>query len=125
MNNKGFTLVELLTIIVLITIVSIVIIVTIGNTLSLSGEEAYKITKDNIIKSTKQYIQECNNDMIECNLTWNNNQTIIKASDLIEAGYFKEIVNPINNKKLDNCLTVEVEENNYDYNYTINDNNCQ
>ena len=125
MNNKGFTLIEVLTVLVLITVVFVIIISTMGNTLSINSEEAYKMTKKNIIEASKKYILECNNYIIDCNLDWNDNKTTIKAINLIETGYFKEIINPINNKKLDNCLTIEVEENNDEYKYTINDTDCK
>lgn len=125
MNNKGFTLVEVLSVLVIMTIIFVITINVTGNTLSISNEEAYKLTKDNIIEATDKYILECNNNIIDCNLDWNNNKTIISAKKLIEAGYFKELKNPINNKDLSNCLTIEVEQTSNNNNYNINDNNCK
>lgn len=124
MNNKGFTLIELLAVISIIALILIIIIVVSGNTLSVSNEEAYKITKKGIIKATDKYILECDNDLIYCDLDWNNNKTVVMAYQLIEVGYFKEIINPLNNKDLKDCLFIEVEKVNDNYKYNINDNDC-
>lgn len=124
MNNKGFTLIELLAVISIIALILIIIIVVSGNTLSISNEEAYKITKKGIIKAADKYMLECDNGLIDCNLDWNNNKTDIRVYQLIDAGYFNELINPLNNKDLKDCLVIEVEKINDNYQYNINDNDC-
>lgn len=122
MNNKGFTLIEVLMTLTIIALIMIVILTNSGITLSLSNEKAYELTKTNIITVTKKYILECENNLIECPISKNKNKTQIKAKELIKAGYFKELINPINNKDLSNCLIIEIDKKN---NYKINDKNCK
>ena len=124
MNNKGFTLIEVICTLTIIALIAMIVAANSGSTLSLSNEEAYNLTKKNIISATNTYIIECQNDILDCNIDWNSNTNIIKAKDLIEAGYFKEITNPINNKDISNCLTIEVTKINNNYNYNINDSKC-
>ena len=125
MDNKGFTLIEMVLIILIISLIFLVIVRISTNTFSITNEKSYEITKSNIINATDKYILECNNKVINCDLQWNDNKTIVKASSLIEAGYFKEIINPINNKNLKECLTIEVKKQENKYKYSINDNNCK
>lgn len=125
MNNKGFSLVELLVVLSLIAIIIVIVLKVSSNTLSLSDKEAYEITKSNIIKATDKYLLECENNILECNYTWNNNKTTFKANNLIEAGYFNNLINPINNKDLKDCLIINVENVNNEYKITLNDNNCK
>lgn len=124
MNNKGFSLIEVIAVIAIIALVFIVVIRVSGNTMSINNEEAYKLTKKSIIEACDKYILECNNNIIDCDLVWFNNKTNIMASDLINAGYFKDLINPINGNKLDNCLYVEVMRINNNYSYKINENDC-
>lgn len=122
MNNKGFTLIEVLMTLTIVALIMIIVLTNIGSTLSLSNEKAYELTKSNIINATKKYMLECDNNLIECNIKRNKNKTEITAKNLIKAGYFKELVNPINNHDLSNCLIIEIDKNN---NYKINDKKCK
>lgn len=125
MNNKGFTLIEVLLTITILSLILIMIISISGNTLSISNEEAYNITKKNIINATDKYIYECENNINDnCKIIWHNNKTVVKAKDLIEAGYFQKLTNPINNINLSECLTIEVQKNDNNK-YNINDYNCK
>lgn len=125
MNNKGFSLVELLVVLSLIAIIIVIVLKVSSNTLSLSDNEAYELTKSNIIKATNSYLLECENNILECNYTWNDNKTTFKANNLIEAGYFNNLINPINNEDLKDCLIISVENINNEYKITLNDNNCK
>lgn len=125
MNNKGFSLVELLITISLIALVAIIVAKVSGNTLSLTENEAYKILKNNIINITDKYIIECETNLLECSYTWNDNKTSINADELIKAGYFDNIIDPRNNKDISKCLVIEIEKENENYKYKINDKNCK
>lgn len=125
MNNKGFSLIELIITISLIALVSIIVVNLGKNTLSLTEEEAYKILQTNIINATDKYILECENKIIECPNEWNNNKMSIDAINLIEAGYFDTLISPITNKDISNCLVIEVKLDNNEYKYKMNDKNCK
>ncbi len=122
MNNKGFTLVEVLATLVIISIISFVILKQASSTLSITKNESYKLMKNNIISSAKDYINECNNKILNCNLNWDNNKIVFKASTLEENGYFKNLNSPIDNKNLGNCLEIEVTKNNSIIDVELHDN---
>ncbi len=124
MNNKGFSLIELIVVISLIALVLIIIVKISGNTLSLSDSKADEITYDNIVKATKQYLLECENDLLPCNYVWKNNQTSFSANDLIEAGYFKSLTNS-QNKDISNCLIINATKENNDYKIELDDQKCK
>ena len=66
MNNKGFTLVEVLVTISLLSIIMIGVIANIGDTFSLSSSKSYEILKKSIITVSEEYIYECDNGLINC-----------------------------------------------------------
>ena len=75
MNNKGFTLLELLAVIVIISIISVTSVSFIGTTLSSSKEESYKLLKDNILTAGYSYISECTAGTLECDFTFDDKIT--------------------------------------------------
>ena len=111
MNNKGFTLTEILAALVIISIALIVVSKEIGKTLSITKQESYDLMKQNIAQSADIYIKECNKTE-KCGLKWNNNKTKFKAKVLKENGYYVNLKSPIDNKDLSECLTIEVTKNN-------------
>ena len=106
MNNKGFTLVEVLAALVVLTIIALVATTYIGNTLSASKEETYNIMKNSIISSSYDYLKECSGKFIECDLVWQDNETTFYAEKLKEEGYFDNLNSPIDNKYLGSCLKI-------------------
>jgi competence protein ComGC len=121
-NNNGFTLIETLAMLVVITLVSIFIIRNISETMSISKKEAYGIMKDNIISSSYDYLKECNNNIISCNLEWDNGKTSFDASRLESSGYFKNLHSPIDNKYLGNCLKINVKKEEANFDVSLEDN---
>lgn len=121
MNNKGFTLIEVLCVIFLISIFFFGSFMVINNTFSITNEKAYEIVKEDIITQTKTYINECDNNIINCpnDYKWvsdNDNMiTNINLSILKKYKYFNtdNFINPITNKDISNCLNIIVIKNKY------------
>lgn len=111
MNNKGFTLVEVLSILVLISIVTVCVFSTINSTMSVSKEEAYKLMKNNMISVSYDYVEECNLGLIECDFSFAENNTF-RAKDLQNAGFFTNLESPIDGKDLSSCLVFEATKSN-------------
>ena len=111
MNNKGFTLIEVLSVVILTSIVIVIIFTTFGTTFSASKEESYKIMKNNLLTAGYSYVNECKLGTIECNFSFESNNSFT-AKDLYNYGYFKNLESPIHGKKLDSCLIFEVTEDN-------------
>lgn len=137
LNNKGFTLIEILVTLLIISLVFTYVLSNIGQTLSLNNEKAYEITKENVLKSADIYILECSSKIIDCSndFIWQTNENTSETSffvqTLINHGYLETkeniLLNPINDKSLNNCLKIIVTRNNITnmYEYKINDDNCE
>lgn len=106
MNNKGFTLIEILVALGIISLATIVTLNQISTTLSISKNETYQIMKNNIVSASYDYIKECNAGLIDCNFSFYNNNRFA-ARVLKESGYFKSMESPIDNKDLGDCLILE------------------
>ena len=111
MNNKGFTLVEVLGVIVLISIIFFVGAQGIQSTLSASKEEAYKVMKNNIISVSYDYIQECSQGLVNCDFSFDKNSRFY-AKNLQDSGYFQDLDSPIDGKDLGTCLILEATKQN-------------
>ena len=112
MNDKGFTLVEVIAILVVISIVSFVVVKQVGGTLSASKEDAYSLMKNNIVSASRDYILECNSGNINCDLDFANNNITFNASELKNSGFFSNFRSPIDGRDLGNCLVVNASINN-------------
>ena len=129
MNNKGFTLIEMLLTISMIALIAIIVSFSISSTLSVSKENSYDILKNNTIDMANMYIMECEANAIDCSddYVWEDNKTSFLANKLILRGYSSqdELINPINEKDISNCLIINVlaNENNV-YTLSIDDSKC-
>ena len=121
MNNKGFTLVEVLSVLFLISLVMIVVVKNFSKTVSLSKEESYKIMKNNILTASKDYITECTGGIISCDFSWEVNNHF-SAKVLKEKGYFKNLTSPIDGKNIEECLIIRAKKENGVIETTLEDN---
>lgn len=110
-NNKGFTLVEVLGVLVIIAAITVIAIHNLGGTMSASKEETYKIMKNNIISAGYTYIKECEAGTTECDFSYSENNRF-SASNLKESGYFNDLESPLDGKDLGNCLILEATKTN-------------
>ena len=122
MNNKGFTLIELIATLLIIAITSIIIVSFAGNTLSISKEKAYELMKNNIMSASYDYINECDNKILTCHYKWENNKTSFLAIALKESGYIKSLNSPIDDNDLSYCLVINATKLNGTVSITIEDN---
>ena len=133
MNNKGFTLIELLTGIIVISIITIVSFYLIGNTFSITNDKAYKLFEKNIISQTKNYILECDNDLINCSKDYkwekvgNVNRATFTLGVMKKYDYFKndDFIDPITMKDVSDCLMIEVTKDElYNINVYLDNKKC-
>lgn len=137
MNNKGFSLVELLITLSIISFIFIVAFSNIDQTFSMSEEKSYEVTKDNIKSAANSYILECENKIIDCSkdFKWQESNitksTSFSLDALVKRGYFKTdnnvVLNPITDKPINECLIVDVDYNKITgiYEYQIDDKLCE
>ena len=107
MNNRGFTLIEVLIALVLITLVLGIAIKCFSSTTALDKEEAYKVMKSNIISASYDYISECDANVINCYGT-----DSFYASVLMEYGYFDSLNSPIDGRDVSHCLLIKTSRKN-------------
>lgn len=112
LNNKGFSLIEVVASLAIISFVFILVVSISTNTFSINKNKAYELMKNNIIKASKNYISECENGILKCNLAWSENKTELDINDLKESGYFKNLISPIDGKDVSDCLNIEVSKSN-------------
>ncbi len=110
-NDKGFTLVEILAV---ITILSLLMVFVVPNFLSLlnkSKASTIDIQKQMIISAARLYVEDCNNlqnKNVTCNFTVTDGKTIINLNDLISNGYINEVKNK--DKTCNATITVKDEK---------------
>jgi len=111
MNNKGFTLIEVVITVVIISLVLFITTNLLSNTLAASENTTYKLVKNNIVSASYEYVRECTNGIMECNFDFDDNNTF-KASVLKQYGYFDDLNSPIDNKDLGECLILKATKDN-------------
>ena len=115
MNNKAFTLVELLAIIVILAIIAIITTPNVINLINDSKDSLNKRQKEQILNAARMYGSK--------NVTYTNDQlskTEITIKDLKDEGYLddKDIKDLKNNTNLENCnIEISWENNQLTYSF--------
>ena len=115
MNNKGFTLIELIATIVILALVVGLGSYAITGIIKSSKEKSYTLLIENIENASETYYQECkyvNNTGVNCN-QMDDNKYSVSLGDLVNYGYLKgngtneqdkyTIVNPKTNDNISSC----------------------
>ena len=63
LNNKGFTLVEVLAVVVILAILTSIAVPTVGRLITRNREEGYEKLKTNIMMATKNYFSDYRYDV--------------------------------------------------------------
>lgn len=111
MNHKGFTLIEVLGVFAVLGILIVFVLGSVGSTVSIGKNDAYKLMKKNIISVSYDYVNECVNHVIECDFSFSDNNRF-SAKVLEDIGYFKNMKSPIDGKDLGECLFLEAKKEN-------------
>lgn len=111
MNNKGFTMIEVLAVLVIVSIVIIAVVPSISSSMSLGKNEALELMKNNVVSSSYSYISECEAGTILCDFSFDGNNTF-KASVLVDKGYFSNLNSPVDGKDLGECLVLKASRDN-------------
>ena len=120
MNNKAFTLTELLAVIILLTLLTSIVVFSVGSVLNTSKENLTKTQISNIEKAAETYYLREGIDDTDYNL--DETEDCVNLSYLIENGYIDddEIENFVNNNKLDGSVEINYNSNQYTYKYKEN-----
>ena len=143
MDNKGFTLIELIATIMLLSIVMAITTVSVVNIIDNSKEKSYNLLVNNIKIGAQGYFEECenknitNNKIISCP-TFVTEETVDYTTkyfettllDLAKYGFLKStatdsednkiVENPQTNENISNCkikVTKKLKKSNYKVSY--------
>lgn len=117
MDNKGFTLVELLAVILLLGIILTITLFSVNRTVKESENKISEIQIEKIEKSAEIYylkegINNSNDDIEHC----------VNLSYLIEYGYLdnSNVIDAYNKKDMNGSVTITLKNNRYIYKYKEN-----
>ena len=79
LDNKGFTLVEVIAVVVILSVLSLLIVPSISNLLNMSKDNSYEDLKSSIILSCEEYI---NDNRYNINIDSCDNNDICNVSDI-------------------------------------------
>ena len=146
LNNKGFTLIEVLAVIVILSILMAIMVPSVGNIMKKNKEDNYQNLKDSIISAAKIYISDnryqitvgsCTTQNAKVAVLSINNVTLtdskITIQTLADAGNLKttsdgKIINPKDKKSLnlDNSyVVVKYQCDKKEYEYQLKENFLQ
>lgn len=97
MNNKGFTLIELIATVLVLCLISLIAVVSINKVVKDSDKNGHKVQAENILTSAITYVSTNNEISLE-----EMDGYKIYLKELANGGYIeKNIVDPINDKVID------------------------
>ena len=114
MNNKAFTLIELLAVVTILGILSIIIIPIIDKNIKTSKERTYKIVIENIKLSAQNYFSD-NPKLKPLNDTFET----VTLEELIKQGYIDKIKNPKTGKEFEEEINIQLQNNSGKYTYVV------
>ena len=119
MNNKGFTLIDILGVIAIIAIIGLITVPLITNVLRTNQETLTKAQQDLIIRAAKSYVNEN-----PFTAPKEGRNRCIDISTLKSKGYLDDV--PIKNPETDEEYngSVQLTKNNNQYTYTIQESPC-
>ena len=120
--KKGFTLVELLSVIVILAITSMIIFPSIGNIIQKSKQDLYDSQLLDIQNAAEKWATD-NKDLLD---EYHANDVYIPLSSLRDSAYLeKDVVkNPLDRSDMDGCTRIKYEVSNSKYTYTYDEKTC-
>ncbi|MEG0025809.1 MAG: prepilin-type N-terminal cleavage/methylation domain-containing protein [Bacilli bacterium] len=118
MNQKGFTLIELVTIVALLGVISLVAYSGVNNSIKRSNEELYKAQMSNIKAAAKDWTVD-NLDKLPVE---DKSFYQVSLGDLKTGGYIADnLIDPKTKKELKKTIYVKITKNNNNYLYEVID----
>ena len=115
MKNKGFTLVELLSVLALLSILALAIYPIVDDYVVKSKTDGCRSQVESIKTAAKNWIADNSSDLPE-----SGGVKSILLSDLVNGGYIDDVYNPKTDSNFDSSSTkVEIENNNNVFKYTV------
>lgn len=112
MNNKAFTLVELLTVIIILGLLATITVPNVMNAINISKEKSYNSQVNMIEKAAERWAID--------NIQIVNSKENISLAELKTDGYLdkSEVINPKTKEEMNGCVFIIKDNNNYKYEYS-------
>lgn len=123
MNDKGFTLVELILVVAIIALLSLIFTPNVLYLINKNNTDTYNDTVESVISATKIYVS---NNRYDLGITCTDNKKNITLNELILSGDLSKLpVNPCKNSSLDfdvnDIVEVSYDCNKKKYDYKFRD----
>ena len=107
MNEKAFTLAELLGVLVILSIISLIAITSVDRSIKQSRNNTCKTQEKNIIEGAKTYFVDYPNELPT---TTSSSKNIYIINDLEDGGYIEDnLINPMTDEEYNSGSYVEVQ----------------
>lgn len=125
MNNKGFTLLEVILVVAILGVILLIVVPNVSGLLKKNKDEQYENLRKSIISSAKIYVSDNRYNLpIVCNNTSDRPVFTITLQNLVDAGNLTEpVVDPRNKSEIELSNVVNITYNcsnksfSYEYNY--------
>ena len=123
MKQKGFTLVELLSVIVVICVIGSIATSIVISYINSANKELLETQKSNIISAAKEWVIKNTDKLDEYHL----NNTYVSLFELKEYGYLenKKITNPVTKVNMDGCVVISYVKSSKSYSYEYKEESCK
>ena len=123
MNNKGFTLLEVILVVAILSVITLIIVPSVSSLLNKNKSEQYENLKKSIISAAKMYVSDNRYDL-GINCTNNIYQFTIELNKLVDAGDLSSpVIDPRDKSEIELSNVVNITYNcsdksfSYEYNY--------
>ena len=123
MKNKGFTLVELLSVIVVICVIGGIATTIVVGYINSANKDMLENQKNSIISAAKDWAVKNTSKLDEYHL----NDTYVSIFDLKSEGFLenKTINNPVTKKIMDGCVVISYVNSSKSYSYEYKEDSCK
>lgn len=123
MNNKGFTLLEVILVVAILGVITLIIVPSVSSLLNKNKSEQYENLKKSIISAAKMYVSDNRYDL-GINCTNNIYQFTIELNKLVDASDLSSpVIDPRDKSEIELSNVVNITYNcsnksfSYEYNY--------
>lgn len=113
-KNKGFTLVELLSVMALLSVIALMIYPLVDDYVSNSRQKGYDNQIDNMIAAAKNWAADNTTKLPD-----QGNTVTVTLGTLIDGGYSETVTNPKTKTAFSTATKINIKNNNGAFEYTV------
>lgn len=124
LNNKGFTLVEVLAVLVILVAITVIAIPTITSSMERTKEKQNDAKKEMLASYAEEYVEDHRNEIYENLKLKDYTSCYISIETLKDGGYLPDGIEfDIDGKYIDGYILFDSENNRYEYKDETNEEN--